>query len=249
MRSLIGACRIAHRAERWHGMESTNHEPNHPPSRNHLRRPNTDMDLRDSLSRLKKDVKLSLTRKKREPGRTGADTTGEARVNRAGSPPQSEPHPDAEGREVGQEYLHPHPGVEVAEEGDGAKGGKVERVHPTSSIPHREKPNRAWARLFRSLYLPLIAPSDSAGTPTVQTAHEPEFLRPNQTVGPSATADKNEPNWKSTASATAKLILRTVNESSDAFPPLKSVVGGLCAILENSEVWTASRSFDSRHLQ
>ena len=42
--------------------------------------------------------------------------------------------------------------------------------------------------------------------------------------------------WKSTISATAKLLLCTVRDSADAFPPLKSVVGGLCFILENYEV-------------
>ena len=42
---------------------------------------------------------------------------------------------------------------------------------------------------------------------------------------------------KSTASATAKLLLCTVRDSADAFPPLKSVAGGLCSILENLEVW------------
>ena len=47
--------------------------------------------------------------------------------------------------------------------------------------------------------------------------------------------DKNT-TWKSTASATAKLFLRGVRESADAFGPLKSVAGGLCFILENCEV-------------
>ena len=42
--------------------------------------------------------------------------------------------------------------------------------------------------------------------------------------------------WKSVTSATAKLFLRGVKESVDAFPPLKSVVGGLCFILDNFEV-------------
>ena len=92
--------------------------------------------------------------------------------------------------------------------------------------------------IFTSV-LSLIAPLD---TSTVQADHEPEVLPPNRGVEPSAAADKDESNWKYTASATAKLILRTVKESSDAFPPLKSVAGGLCAILENSEVQYASHS-------
>ena len=43
--------------------------------------------------------------------------------------------------------------------------------------------------------------------------------------------------WKSAASATAKLFLCAAKESTDVFPPLKSVVGGLCFILDNFEVW------------
>ena len=50
------------------------------------------------------------------------------------------------------------------------------------------------------------------------------------------TGDENKSDWKSTASATAKLFLRGVRDSSDAFGPLKSVAGGLCFILENCEV-------------
>lgn len=42
--------------------------------------------------------------------------------------------------------------------------------------------------------------------------------------------------WESTVSATAKLLLCPVRESADAFPPLKSVAGGLCSILENYDV-------------
>ena len=58
----------------------------------------------------------------------------------------------------------------------------------------------------------------------------------NENVGASSAADENRPGWKSTASSSAKLILRAVRDSSDAFGPLKSVAGGLCFILENCEV-------------
>ena len=51
---------------------------------------------------------------------------------------------------------------------------------------------------------------------------------------------KNSPDWKSTLPATAKLILCTVRDSADAFPPLKSVAAGLCSILENYEVRSTS---------
>ena len=46
----------------------------------------------------------------------------------------------------------------------------------------------------------------------------------------------NRQNSGSTATSSAKLILRGVRDSADAFGPLKSVAGGLCFILENYEV-------------
>ena len=58
----------------------------------------------------------------------------------------------------------------------------------------------------------------------------------NEDVRESAAADENSPGWKSTASSSAKLVLRGVRDSADAFGPLKSVAGGLCFILENCEV-------------
>ena len=39
-----------------------------------------------------------------------------------------------------------------------------------------------------------------------------------------------------TTYATTKLAINLVKESSDVFPPLKSVVGGLSAILDHCEV-------------
>ena len=53
--------------------------------------------------------------------------------------------------------------------------------------------------------------------------------------GPSAAPDENRSEWKSTVSASAKLLLRGVRDSADAFGPLKSIAGGLCFILENCE--------------
>ena len=55
-------------------------------------------------------------------------------------------------------------------------------------------------------------------------------------VGVGADTSKNTSDWKHTTSSAAKLFLRTVKETSDAFPPLKSVAAGLCAILDNCEV-------------
>ena len=56
----------------------------------------------------------------------------------------------------------------------------------------------------------------------------------NESVEPSAAVDGSD--WKSIVSSTAKTLLRGVRDTADAFPPLKSVAGGLCFILENCEV-------------
>ena len=64
-----------------------------------------------------------------------------------------------------------------------------------------------------------------------------EDPHPDGNTEPSAVTNEKKPSWKSTALATAKLLLRGVRDSADAFGPLKSVAGGLCFILENCEVW------------
>ena len=64
-------------------------------------------------------------------------------------------------------------------------------------------------------------------------------LRPDGNTESNVAASDNKSGWKSTAYATAKLLLRGVRDSADAFGPLKSVAGGLCFILENCEVWSS----------
>jgi len=80
----------------------------------------------------------------------------------------------------------------------------------------------------------LIVPTENIGGPAI----------PNQVQG-ALGSDEGEPDvtdenifgpGKSTASATAKLLLHAIKESADAFPLLKSAVGGLCFILDNYEV-------------
>ena len=61
----------------------------------------------------------------------------------------------------------------------------------------------------------------------------------NYTVDPTA-AYERRPSWKSTAYASTKLAINMVKESSDAFPPLKSVAGGLSAILQHCDVRSTS---------
>ena len=55
----------------------------------------------------------------------------------------------------------------------------------------------------------------------------------------SSSLQPDKPDWGRTTSSAVKLFLHTVERASDAFPPLKSVAGGLCAILENCEVHCA----------
>ena len=81
----------------------------------------------------------------------------------------------------------------------------------------------------------LIVPSDNPDTSTIPD-HEPEAPRPDEGAEQSAVVDEKKSNWKSAASATAKLLLRGVRDSADAFGPLKAVAGGLCFVLENYEV-------------
>ena len=60
-------------------------------------------------------------------------------------------------------------------------------------------------------------------------------------IDPSA-APESESDWKSTAYAATKVAIDLVKESSDAFPPLKSVMGGLSAILNHCDVHRLSQT-------
>jgi hypothetical protein len=82
--------------------------------------------------------------------------------------------------------------------------------------------------------------TENVGTSTVSD-HIPVTLYRDKSGEPNAATDENKSSWMSTASATAKLLLRGVRDSADAFGPLKSVAGGLCFILENCEVCPPSR--------
>jgi hypothetical protein len=70
---------------------------------------------------------------------------------------------------------------------------------------------------------------------------EDSFIDPDSILVPQdkteqSAAGDNKSHWKSNVSAAAKLLLCMVRDSADAFPPLKSIAGGLCFILENHEV-------------
>ena len=80
-------------------------------------------------------------------------------------------------------------------------------------------------------------PTDNIGTSTVSD-DVPAALHHEKSGEPSPATYERGSNWRSTASATAKLLLLGVRDSVDAFGPLKSVAGGLCFVLENCEVWS-----------
>jgi len=109
-------------------------------------------------------------------------------------------------------------GKKVKADSPGA-GGSVERVGPSGTPP-------------------LPEPAVVTGGGREQEGSEPNTG--DERVEPSATPDKNKPGWGPTASASAKLLLRGVRDSADAFGPLKAVAGGLCFILENYEVRSPS---------
>ena len=102
--------------------------------------------------------------------------------------------------------------------------------------------------LHFSCYTFLIVLSRNAGASAVAD-HVPEDIHSGESVEPGAAANENKRDWKSTASATAKLLLRGVRDSADAFGPLKAVAGGLCFILENCEVWPSSHICHLQGLQ
>ena len=179
------------------------------------------------------------------PSNRPSRLSGPEPVPEGGSENGKEGEADVDGREDSQKHSM---GSGPGKEGNGADGGTVEQVYPspsTPSIPRGGNPDGACVRLL--WLLPLIVPSDNVDTSTVPD-HGPEVLRPDESAEPSAAADKKS-NWASTASSTAKLLLRGVRDSSDAFGPLKSVASGLCFILENCEVWSPSYIRYPRRLQ
>ena len=57
--------------------------------------------------------------------------------------------------------------------------------------------------------------------------------------GAATNENKSESSWKSTAYASAKVVVDVVMESSDVFPPLKAAASGLAAILKHCDVCSA----------
>lgn len=183
-------------------------------------------------------------------GSEGASSTGslprsEPHVAVGGSHDRGSPRVDGEGREATRRNLHPD--VEVVEQSGPSQGGsddgrKTDGVdHPPPSAPsisHRGGPDGTWRSIFQ--LLPLTVSPDNVGDSDVPDRTQEALTDQSEPE----TADEKKSSWKSTASTTAKFILRGVRDSADAFGPLKSVAGGLCFILENCEVWCLSHIND-----
>ena len=216
--------------------------------------------MRSSFSKLKKDIKYRLRGKKHALDKIGA-VTAEEQVDSSSSLLRPEPHLTASGdsgggsrtstdaRQARSRDLFPQPepipagggnedpqkghaDVDEKEVNQGHSGldpdtevavgsGPDQGVHSSPSPPslsNEAKLGGACSCFTSLLDLIISSPSDDADT-----------------AAPSSAVNKNS-DWKSTTFATAKLLLRGVRDSADAFGPLKSVVGGLCFILENCEV-------------
>ena len=210
------------------------------------RLPCGDMDeIRGLFSRMKKGRKDN--KRKSKEIRAGAGATSEG-----ASPTSMLPRPvlhvvvggvrgqedywaDVEGKEASRKNLHPdaESGLGPSREGSDVDGKKANRsVDPPHSPPSAPSTYKSTSR--RSIQsLLLIVPLDNADGSAVPH-HVQEPLSPDHNE--LNTANEKKSDWKSTTSATAKLLLRGVRESTDAFGPLKSVAGGLCFILEICEV-------------
>lgn len=219
----------------------------------YLRRPNADMDTQNPFSRLKK--KFQRLGNKRKPEKTGADPGG-GRVDASGS--HSQPADRQPVRSTDRTPQSEDPGSGLAHGGrSGQEGGEVgvdgEAIYRRSSQLHSDigvavesGPGQEGSKVdgenigqgTRTCFSLAPVPNRSSDDVDISTVpdHIPGALCSDRGTGSNDDADENKSNWKSTVSTTAKLLLRGVRDSADAFGPLRSVAGGLCFILENYEV-------------
>ena len=181
----------------------------------------------------------------REGSRANTNTR---QVHSRGRSPQPEPVPaggkddDGEGKEAdvgkkvaipGHSSLGPNVGTAV---GGGTGPTEVGPLVPVPSTPIMrggKAESTQWAYLFH-LFCLIILLDDTE--PSAAPDQVPEVASPDGSAEPGPAANEETSNWRSTAVAAAKLLLRGVRDAADAFGPLKSVAGGLCFILENYEV-------------
>ena len=90
---------------------------------------------------------------------------------------------------------------------------------------------------------PLPVPSSTTDNPPDLDCVREPAKSSIHALNPGATLEDLS-NRKSTVSATADAILRGVEESSNAYPLLKSVARHLCLVLDNSEVQLLTFTFN-----
>ena len=132
-----------------------------------------------------------------------------------------------EGREAGEEGLHLRSGVGVVVPSHGG-GVDEERANQATLSPSESMESTATPQP-----LPPTTSSDNIDSSAIPGCSQQNF---SIGEGEPGVASGNKLGWRLTASATAKSFLRTVKESSNAYPPLKSVAEGLYFILNNCGV-------------
>ena len=131
----------------------------------------------------------------------------------------------------------PRPHSNVKAVVGGGHGEKAGQVPSDILISDSAKPDGMQTRLFLLRSLTLLANNADLTSVPDPTQKDPPL---EVSIEPAAVTDEKRSDWKSTAFATAKLLLRGVRDTADAFGPLKSVAGGLCFVLENCEVFPVS---------
>lgn len=185
----------------------------------------TNMGLRKSFSKSFKKLKHLLGGgRHRQGGREGSEGNREGKKTDVG---------DNEAG-AGGSLLHPR-AEDLVESGPNREGNDVggSGAGQVNDPPVFIPPISQIAEPDSTPSMALIVPSDNVDDPAAPIVQE--ALSSNQSQF-STTDDNRFDRWKSTASSAAKLFLQGVRVSADAFPPLKSVAGGLCFIMENCEV-------------
>jgi hypothetical protein len=119
-------------------------------------------------------------------------------------------------------------------------------VPSVSLISHGVEPDSTTlSTLSQPLPVTVYSGDTDLNPPISDRVQEPVKLSTN-VLDPGA-ASEDTSNRKSTASVIATSILRGVEDSSDAYPPLKSIARHLCVILDNCEVQAISPTFNPQY--
>ena len=197
-----------------------------------------------SLSVTRPDSRVAASGRGEEGSRTGTD------VSQAHSTDRS-PQPNPMQADGGGD----NPRGREANVDEGGASQDRSRPGPNVGGAAGSRPNREIKRDPSPLSLTSVTPGQGPDSTRTVSPQQPCLItlldyantltvpdrvqggpRPDENAEPNTATNEKKSNWKSTAFATAKLLLRGVRDSADAFGPLKSVAGGLCFILENCEV-------------